>query len=146
MIAISLSHRALLFRQEAVQRYRQQRNYPVGWAKQSNLQEKVYCPENAKYMAGPLYWDREATNGEFEHFFAKQHFEKFSALLCAYCGLPSCGCGGCVQAMLEAQQGGRCKPTVVGDQANQDNSQSMILLNEGPRKKSSSCSRGKRLG
>ena len=79
----------------AVQRYRQQRNYQGGWAKQSNLQEKVYCPENARYMAGPLYWDREATDANFEDFFAMQNFEKFSAMLCAYCGLPNCECAVC---------------------------------------------------
>ena len=81
--------------EEGVQRYKQQRNYQGGWARQSNLQEKVYCPENAKYMAGPLYWDKEATDAHFEHFFAMHNFEKFSALLCAYCGLPNCECVGC---------------------------------------------------
>ena len=84
-----------LVTEETVQRYRQQRNYPGGWAKQSNLQEKVYCPENARYMAGPLYWDREATDANFEDFFAMQNFEKFSAMLCAYCGLPNCECAVC---------------------------------------------------
>ena len=81
--------------EEGVQRYKQQRNYQGGWARKSNVQDKVYCPEDAKYMAGPLYWDREATDGHFDSFFAMHAFEKFSALLCTYCGLPGCECTGC---------------------------------------------------
>ena len=49
-------------------------------------------------------------------------------------------------AMLEASQATSSKPTAAGGKAKQGNSQSMTLWNKGHKKKSSSCSRGEKLG
>ena len=84
--------------EERVKKIRQQRNYQGGWAKDSKVPEQVYCPEGIKHMAGPLFCDKAATDAAFDNFFAMHFYEKFSGILCAYCGMPSCTCHGCNMA------------------------------------------------
>ena len=89
--------------EEAVARYRAQRNKEMGWVKDSTVPLTHYTSDSVALAPGPLFWDIAACDANYDLHVHDIQLRKFTLMLCTQCGAPfpqgaaSCGCRYCVE-------------------------------------------------